>query len=113
MVRFSGYFGKYLNEYNGSYVPPGWDEWMGLVKNSRFYNYTISYNGAKIKHASNYAEDYFTDLIVNDSLSFFKREYRRHSMKPFLLVLSFPAPHGPEDPAPQYSSMFANVTSHR
>lgn len=86
---------------------------MGLVKNSRFYNYTINYNGFKIKHANNYAEDYFTDLIVNDSLAYFKREYRKYLDRPFLLVLSFPAPHGPEDPAPQYSTLFANVTSHR
>ena len=31
---------------------------------------------------------------------------------PFMAVLGFPAPHGPEDAAPQYQELFHNVTSH-
>jgi extracellular sulfatase Sulf len=100
-------------EYDGSYQPVGWHQWMGLVKNSRFYNYTINFNGEKIKHGFDYHRDYFTDLITNDSLAFIETHMRSHADQPFLLVLSYPAPHGPEDPAPQYADMFANVETHR
>ncbi|KAH9488244.1 Extracellular sulfatase Sulf-2 [Bulinus truncatus] len=110
----TGYFGKYLNEYDGSHTPPGWQRWVGLIKNSRFYNYSIvDENGVKTRHHDNYYSDYLTDLMSNESRAFIHDSKKKFPSKPLMMVVSVPAPHGPEDAAPQYQHMFVNNTDHR
>jgi len=72
-----------------------------------------SFSWLQIKHGSDYQTDYYPDLITNDSISFLRESKQNYDHQPFLMVMSFPSPHGPEDSAPQYSNMFFNVTRHR
>jgi len=49
-----------------THVPAGWDWWIGLVGNSRYYNYTLSVNGTAVFHS----DDYLTNVIVKYHFSF-------------------------------------------
>ncbi|XP_071531484.1 uncharacterized protein [Panulirus ornatus] len=108
----TGYFGKYLNKYNGSHVPAGWQEWGGLLKNSRYYNYTVQRNGQFIKYGDQYPKDYYPHVITSEGINFLKKHKGMNPSSPMLLVLSYPAPHGPEDSAPEHAHRFFNATDH-
>ncbi|CAD5124596.1 DgyrCDS12867 [Dimorphilus gyrociliatus] len=107
----TSYIGKYLNKYLGNYTPPGWDNWMGLYKNSKFYNYKVRRNGSLVHYGSE-ESDYFTDVIKRETISFIKDSVRNSNKQPFLAVAAVPAPHGPEDAAERHRHMFANNTDH-
>uniref|UniRef100_A0AAR2LTN5 N-acetylglucosamine-6-sulfatase n=1 Tax=Pygocentrus nattereri TaxID=42514 RepID=A0AAR2LTN5_PYGNA len=108
--------GKYLNEYGNKqaggveHVPPGWDYWFALERNSKYYNYTLSVNGKAERHGQNYSEDYLTDVLANISIDFlqYKSNYR-----PFFMMVSTPAPHSPWTAAPQYEGQFSSLKAPR
>ncbi|CAI5636388.1 unnamed protein product [Oreochromis niloticus] len=108
--------GKYLNQYGHSeaggveHVPLGWSYWVGLDKNSKYYNYTLSVNGKAQKHGADYSKDYLTDLLANMSLDFL--QYKT-SYQPFFMMVSTPAPHSPWTAAPQYQNSFKNTKAPR
>ena len=81
------YAGKYLNFYNGEDVPKGWDDWHGLVGNSKYYNYDMNNNGVNQHHGSDYEKDYLTNVIGQYAQEFLEEK----TEKPFLMVLAPPA----------------------
>eukprot|EP01047_Picozoa_sp_COSAG01_P046924 COSAG01_NODE_4440_length_5021_cov_5.654409_6_plen_328_part_00 len=112
------YAGKYLNNYGNSkvggcaHVPPGWDQWYGLVGNSKYYNYQVcTGNNNSEHHGSDYAADYFTDRIKNRTLQFLENVTANQT--PFFAMMGTPASHGPNDPAPQYSETYAGLKAPR
>ncbi|KAA8580365.1 hypothetical protein FQN60_005900, partial [Etheostoma spectabile] len=108
--------GKYLNQYGHSeaggveHVPPGWNYWVGLEKNSKYYNYTLSVNGKPEKHGADYSKDYLTDVLANRSLAFLQY---KSNYQPFFMMVSIPAPHSPWTAAPQYQNSFNNTKAPR
>lgn len=107
------YAGKYLNKYGErdcgglEHVPAGYDWWLGLHGNSRYYNYTLSINGT----AKHFKDDYLTDVMKEYALSFLNRQQTLH--EPFFMMLSTPAAHGPFTPAPRHANKFPNTKALR
>lgn len=119
---YSTYFiGKYLNQYGRKSVggiehkPPGWDDWYALVGNSKYYNYTMSDNGSPEQHGHNFTEDYATNVMGRRAVQTLVRHANDHYFfyKPFLMMVSLPAPHSPWDTDPKYADVYKDLKAPR
>ena len=65
----TGYFGKYLNEYDGKeYIPPGWNEWFAAGNNVDYFRSVINVNG----DYKTFQGEYLTDLLTEKAINFIK-----------------------------------------
>jgi N-acetylglucosamine-6-sulfatase len=94
----TGLFGKYLNGYNTTEVPPGWDRWFTHVNGIDYYDYQINDNGT-IKHYESTSADYETDVIASHAKSFIGTS--ASAGVPFFAYVAPKAPHLPATPAPR------------
>ncbi|KAH8385796.1 hypothetical protein KR093_006033, partial [Drosophila rubida] len=103
--------GKYLNQYKGTAVPPGWNEFYGLHGNSRYYNYTLRENEKNVS----YTDTYLTDLLITRAAEFLRRTVRKEpaGKQPFFVMIAPPAAHEPFTPAPRHAGSFADVSALR
>ncbi|HEX9653472.1 MAG TPA: sulfatase, partial [bacterium] len=103
--------GKYLNGYpagNQTYVPPGWDEWYGLVS-GLYVNYQLNENGQVVAYDSR-QQNYETDVLTRKATDFIRR---MAPVAPFFIYLVPNAPHAPITPAPRHQNEFAGVMAPR
>jgi arylsulfatase A-like enzyme len=96
----TAFFGKYLNGYNDTYIPPGWDEWYAQTGN--YLSNDLNENGHIVSYdpgryhlddvLSQKASDYITRTAGADP-PFFTTD------RPFLMYVGTKAPHQPATPA--------------
>jgi N-acetylglucosamine-6-sulfatase len=93
----NGFFGKYLNGYSSTTVPPGWEDWFAFTTGG-YFNYDVNDNGT-IKHFGTINRDYSTDVLKRNVLEFIGANAAQG--KPFFAYVAPYAPHGPVTPAPR------------
>jgi len=107
----TGYVGKYLNEYGGSwappglerwFTPPGWDLWLGY--GGGYYGYEVMVGGL-LGRAGTRIADYSTDVFTNEAVTF----VRSAGDDPFFLVYAPFAPHRPAYPAARHAGELASL----
>jgi N-acetylglucosamine-6-sulfatase len=105
------FVGKYLNSYEGTYVPPGWDEWYAVSGN--YMSTDLNENGT-INHYDP-EEEYLTDVLAERAAGYVGRPgggapsfFVPH--KPFFMWLGTTAPHQPAEPAPRHADALADVS---
>jgi len=98
-------FGKYLNGYRTSYVPPGWDRWFATWDQGGFYDYSANADGALSTFGSNPA-DYGTDVLAQRATGFIRSTDPGRSL---FLYFAPHAPHEPATPAPEDEAKFSNL----
>jgi N-acetylglucosamine-6-sulfatase len=85
----TGYFGKWMNGYDGRYVPPGWDRWFAFSGDlNRPDTYAVNSDGRPRTFPRERNE---TDLLREEAADF----VRGHRDDPWMAVVATHAPHGP------------------
>ena len=103
----TGLFGKYLNGYDGSTIPAGWDRWHAHI-DQRYYDYDVNVDG-RLTHFGTAQSDYSTDVINRQTQNFIAT-----SSRPFFAYVAPTAPHGPfNGPVPRHQYDFDGAKAPR
>ena len=102
----TGFFGKYLNNYGGPFVPPGWSRWVAFAPPNaeNYYTYRLNIDGTMVDYGSD-PGDYSTDVLAGEASSFI----RGAGAAPLFVLFAPFAPHGPPTPAPRHEGAFAGL----
>jgi len=102
-------FGKYLHQYDGSRIPPGWDHWFGFVNGGAYYRYDALDERVQV-HFGSGRRDYSTDVVARKTESFITGANPEDPL--FLYVAPF-APHSPATPAARDEGAFHGIAPFR
>jgi arylsulfatase A-like enzyme len=97
--------GKYLHEYDGSRVPPGWDRWFAFVHGGDYYRYSVLDQQLLVSFGARRA-DYATDVLAGEAESFIAEA---DPASPLFLYLAPFAPHYPAIPSRRYQGTFRGI----
>jgi N-acetylglucosamine-6-sulfatase len=105
------FVGKYMNGYEGTEVPPGWDEWYAVSGN--YMSTDLNENG-RISHYDP-ESDHLTDVLADKAADYARDPSGNVPSfllpdKPFFMWLGTTAPHQPAEPASRHKSALADAS---
>jgi arylsulfatase A-like enzyme len=108
---YTSHAGKYLNGYQGTYVPPGWDDWFTQVMPGvvNYYNYYLNDDGTLV-HYGNTPSDYLTDVVTGHVMQ--TLNLKPFGDKPWFIKLDYFAPHNymnAPTPAPRHVGLMTGT----
>ena len=115
----TGMFGKllnppgmapYCNEKEVRQPLPGFDDYMAMCNDNRYYKNVFTKNG-KIYTSGSTPKDYLTSLIGNATIEFIQQALKNG--EPFFAYVAPHAPHVPSTPAPWYMDEFKGLQAPR
>jgi arylsulfatase A-like enzyme len=107
----TAFFGKYLNGYKETYIPPGWDEWYAVTGN--YLSHTFNENGHLVSYEP---ESYYeTDVMSDKASDYITRTAGADppfftANRPFLMWIGTKAPHQPASPAPRDDDSYPAIS---
>jgi len=98
----TAFLGKYLNSYDSTIVPPGWDRWYSFVPSNvaNYADFWVNVDGVILPALPG---EYSTDALASEAVRFVES-----SPDPFFLLLAPYAPHAPATPAPRHTGALAD-----
>jgi arylsulfatase A-like enzyme len=108
----TGLFGKYLNDYHGPFIPPGWSRWDAFNYGFGYYGFQAYTNAVKLcggqpSCAVDYGKSEYSTTVFGEAAAQFIRN--APATKPVFVYYAPYAPHEPDVPETRYAGRFQNL----
>lgn len=103
LMQAHGYQTAMIGKIHLDGIPQGFDYSMVLPGQGEYYNPDFLINGKRVRK-----EGYCTDIITEETLDWLKN--KRDPEKPFCVLYHQKAPHRNWQPAPEYLTLYDDVT---